>query len=541
MQELIDDANAYAEANGLAADLSIDSFADMVTAIEYVQRAQNIAGTTSSEAASTISGSLGMAKASWEDFLTALGNPDADIGAAFGNLAESLGLVAENALPVVGQIFESLGEAIPEAIGRGLSTLVDTVGPALEDALWGLYENTEGPISDLFAVLAEAAGNIGPAIETAMSTVQEFVGGAMEFLQGAFERVRPAIESVIGFLVENAPTFQEIGAKIGEVAEIVGGILANAVNTVADVLAVVVPIVMDVADAVLPALSGALDFVIGFVQFLANVFNGLAGVIEVVISWLEPLYQEVAPYIREVFTELGNVLTELGDGFTQLGQMARNKMEQLQQWLKGMPQRIKSFFSSFATDMGAKFDAAKDRMKNAFQQAKDFIQNIPNQIVGFFGNIAAEVGAKFDAVKEAITSPIESAKNAVSDAIAAIKGFLSQSLPHPTIKLPHFSISGEFDPLNGKLPSLSVSWYARGGIVDGATLIGAGEAGREAIIPLENDAAMQPFAEAVADSLGEYLGDEQLIDWLARNLGPIIEQWTPTMTKREMRRAVAYG
>lgn len=37
------------------------------------------------------------------------------------------------------------------------------------------------------------------------------------------------------------------------------------------------------------------------------------------------------------------------------------------------------------------------------------------------------------------------------------------------------------------IPHLSVAWYARGGIVDGATLIGAGEAGKEAIIPLERN------------------------------------------------------
>ena len=37
------------------------------------------------------------------------------------------------------------------------------------------------------------------------------------------------------------------------------------------------------------------------------------------------------------------------------------------------------------------------------------------------------------------------------------------------------------------IPHLSVAWYARGGIVDGATLIGAGEQGKEAIIPLERN------------------------------------------------------
>ena len=37
------------------------------------------------------------------------------------------------------------------------------------------------------------------------------------------------------------------------------------------------------------------------------------------------------------------------------------------------------------------------------------------------------------------------------------------------------------------LPKLNVQWYARGGIVDKASLIGAGEVGKEAIVPLERN------------------------------------------------------
>lgn len=519
MQELIDAANEYAEANGLAADLSIDSFADMLTAIQYVQEAQGIANTTAAEASKTVSGSLGMAKAAWEDFLTALGNPDADLGDAFGKLAESLGTAAQNVIPVVTNIFQSIGEAIPMALEYAINELPDQLLPMLTEAFDTLAGEATGPLGEAFGVLRDVVTQLQPA----------------------FDSVSAIVDSVVAFVTENMPMFEEIGGKIGEIAGIVGGILAEAINTVMGVLEVVVPILLDIGEAVLPALSGALDFVIGALDFVANAFDGLSGIVEVVISWLRPLYEEIAPFISQYFQELGNVLTELGDGFTQLGEMARNKMEQLQQWLQGMPDRIKNFFSHFAADMGEKFESAKEKMKDAFQKAQDFIKGVPDAILGFFGNIAADIGAKFDAVKEAIISPIEAAKNAVGDAIEAIKGFLSQSLPHPTIKLPHFSISGEFDPLNGKLPSLSVSWYAQGGIVDGATLIGAGEAGAEAIVPLENPRAMRPFAEAVAEGLEDYMGDAELIAWLSRNLGPIIADYTPTMTKRELNRMVSYA
>lgn len=519
MQQLIDDANAYAEANGLAADLQMGNFADMVQAIQYVQEAQNVAGTTAKEAAGTISGSIGMAKASWENFLTALGNPEADIGAAFGELSESLVLVAQNAIPAIGNIFKSLGEAIPMALEYVFTELPDQLLPMLTEAFDTLASEATGPLGEAFAVLGDVVQQLSPA----------------------FDSVKAIVDSVVGFVVENMPMFEEIGGKIGEIAGIIGGILAEAINTVMGALEVVVPIVLDVASAALPAVSGALDAISGALTWVSEMLTGFYGVVEIAIGWLAQIYEVVAPYLQEAFTMLGNALTTVGEYFRSASEGARQDWQALQDWIRGLPERIVNFFSSFASSMGEKFDSAKQRMKDAFQQAKDFIQGIPDAIVGFFGNIAADIGAKFDAVKTAITTPIDEAKSAVSDAIDAIKKFLNVTLPHPSIPMPTFSISGKFDPLNGSLPHVSVSWAALGGLVDGATLIGAGEAGREAIVPLENPEAMRPFAEAVAEGLQGYDSDAELIAWLARNLGPIIADYTPTMTKRELNRMVAYA
>ena len=527
MQQLIDDANAYAEANGLAADLSMDSFADMIQAIQYVQEEQGIAGTTAKEAAETMSGSIGMAKGAWEDFKTALGNPDADLGAAFGNLAESLEAVAKNAIPIVTNIFTSLGEAIPMALEYVFTELPGQLLPMLEEAFTTLGENATGPLGDVFKGLGDAVQQLSPA----------------------FDSVKAIVDSVVGFVQDNMPLFQEIGGKIGEIAGIVGGILGEAINTVMGVLEVVIPIVMDIGSAALPAVSGALDAVSGALTWVSEMFTGFYGVIEICIQWLAQIYEVVAPYLQAAFEFLGDALTTVGDYFRSAAEGARQDWQTLQDWIKGLPQRILNFFNSFAANMGQKFNAAKERMKQAFQQAKDFIQKVPGEILGFFGNIAADIGAKFEAVKTAITSPIDAAKDAVGTAIDAIKGFFSSlgnvSISMPHVPLPHFSISPSgwkiADLLKGSIPSLSVSWYARGGIVDGASLIGAGEAGREAIIPLERQNAMRPFAEAVAESLDELDGDDALIAWLSRNLGPIIADYTPTLTKRELNRMVNYA
>ena len=86
-------------------------------------------------------------------------------------------------------------------------------------------------------------------------------------------------------------------------------------------------------------------------------------------------------------------------------------------------------------------------------------------------------------------APIETLKQKVSDIVEKIKGFFKFNISLPHIKLPHFAIKPAGwkigDLLKGSIPSLGISWYAKGGLVNNATLIGAGEKGAEAILPLK--------------------------------------------------------
>ncbi len=85
------------------------------------------------------------------------------------------------------------------------------------------------------------------------------------------------------------------------------------------------------------------------------------------------------------------------------------------------------------------------------------------------------------------------------------------SLGSFTFRVPHLRVDWQELASNSILsrflgitaiPHLSVDWYARGGIVDGATLIGAGEKGKEAIIPLERNTG---WIRSVAEELREQL------------------------------------
>lgn len=116
-------------------------------------------------------------------------------------------------------------------------------------------------------------------------------------------------------------------------------------------------------------------------------------------------------------------------------------------------------------------------------------------VKGLGASLWAKITSCANGIKDRLIAPIDTAKQKISDIVGKIKGFfpiniknLLSKISIPHISLPHFKLTGEFSLKNKTVPKLSVDWYKTGGIVDSATVfggIGMGEAGAEAILPLD--------------------------------------------------------
>lgn len=215
-------------------------------------------------------------------------------------------------------------------------------------------------------------------------------------------------------------------------------------------------------------------------------------------------------FIEETFgSETAGAITEFAD-------MVREKFG-------GMMERISQHLADFQAVMDEKVVPAFNTLKETLQPIIDVVVPAVIDVLAAFGSavvglapiIADFVGGVaivfnnllviaqnvWNGIRRAIEDPIGTAKTFVKNAIDAIKGFFNFEFRWPHIPLPHFSISGSANPLDwlsGGLPHISVEWYAKGGIVDGATLIGAGEKGPEAIIPL-----YEPYFSKWGDMIAE--------------------------------------
>ena len=145
--------------------------------------------------------------------------------------------------------------------------------------------------------------------------------------------------------------------------------------------------------------------------------------------------------------------------------------------------KVVSVWKTIETAIGKTVIKIKMSVKQAFENIKTTATNI-------FNNLKTSISNIWNKIKEAITKPIDKAKEAVKSAIDKIKSIINGAhLKLPHFKLPHFKINGGKLPWGiggkGSPPSINVDWYAKGGIFDGASLIGVGEKGPEAVIPLD--------------------------------------------------------
>lgn len=407
MQRLIADANKLRAEQGKTADLTIDSYADIVEAIHTVQEEMGITGTTAKEASTTISGSIGMAKAAWTNFLTGLGRDDVDFSQLTNQLLESIGAVAKNVAPRVAIIGKSIIQAFPSV----LSGLGSVLAPIVSEAL-----------STAWNIAVQALAGLGiklPAVDSsqfmaAFQQVASFVGAAIDGIKGAVSTLASAF----------APAFAAMQAALAPIIAQVSSALLPALSVLGAALGNLAAAVLPVISAAIQAMAPVIATAIGAVVSLASTIStGLAPVINGIAS----LIQAVLPVIQQLFTQWGaSIQAVVSAAFTFVESVVTSAMNVINAVIGTVLALIKGdwegVWSGVLNILQAVWDGMIATVQSCIQLVSSTIDSALSFIKGVWNSAWSALGSFLDSAWDGFVSAVTGGNEQVMSILGGLPG-----------------------------------------------------------------------------------------------------------------------
>lgn len=184
-------------------------------------------------------------------------------------------------------------------------------------------------------------------------------------------------------------------------------------------------------------------------------------------------------------------------------------------------------------------EAIKTKWNNIKESVTGAVKGLKEAVAGAWDTIKTKTKNAWEVVKTAITSPFKKAKETLDGIIEKIKNLFPIDLSNffGKIKLPHISWDWEEVGDFFSIPKISIDWYKKGGIFDSPTIAGIGEAGPEAVVPLDK---LWNKLDAIAESgsnapvINVYAPQGMDVNQLAAKIDAIL-------ARREKQRTMAYG
>ncbi|MEB8690408.1 phage tail tape measure protein [Bacillus cereus] len=228
------------------------------------------------------------------------------------------------------------------------------------------------------------------------------------------------------------------------------------------------------------------------------------------VSWLNSQWETVKSYTSAAWNLVKQYVIQ---PVQELWNATKEKLNDLANWILGNWAKIQSYT---LTAWNLVYKYIIDPVISAYNSAKEKFNDMYNTAREKFDSVKNAAQEKFNAAKSFIVDPIKDAVDKVKGFIDKIKGFFSDlklKIPKPEMpKMPHFSLQTSTKNILGKditFPSgIDVQWRAKGGIFTRPTIFGmsngqlqgAGEAGREAVLPL-NKKTLGEIGEGIAATM----------------------------------------
>ena len=522
MERLLQDAEKL---TGVHYD--INNLSDVYNAIHEIQKNLGITGTTAKEAATTIDGAMKMTKASWDNLLTGLADPDQAVGPLISEFTTSLGTLAKNVTPKIKEVFNALPNALIQITPQLMNTIIDLAPSLILAAInlvAGLIGALPGILEPIFSELTDLFNKIPQFLKGNANIVDGFLKSIDSGKPSIAVKGIEMITALINAIINSLPIIIQIGAKI------IDSLGSSISSNMPSFLSRFLDILIQLSQAILtnlPILVGVgMKLIFSLVQGLMSSLPTLISKVPTIIANLADAFSNSAQtifvwgikIIAEIIKGLVMAIPSLIANIPKIIYAIFAVWNAINWWnlgkglISGIAKGISGMGGSLVNTAKNLFNSLKSHVSNIFNNIKNVIQSpifgaktkvlaiigeLQNGVRVGFNFIKSHASSVWNGIKSAIMSPMSAAANFVKAIISKIKGFFNFKISWPHIPLPHFNIKPNGwnvgDLLKGKIPSLGIKWYAQAMdnpmILDAPTIfgmsngqmLGAGEAGAEVV------------------------------------------------------------
>lgn len=398
MERLLADAEAI---SGIHYDIS--NYSDVISAIHEIQTSMGITGTTAEEASYTISGSIGAMKSAWDNLVTGLATPDADIGALAASFTDTAVAAFDNLIPAAEQALEGIGSFIDEMVPKIAGALPEItnylpdladIGASIVISLAdGLIDNagsiTESAMS-IIGTLVTTFGELMPKLaELAVKAISEFAKGLSTNISQIKSTAKQMIQSFADMLKNNLPELiQSAVSIIVSLAEV----LADNADIILDaILSTIEVLARSLIENIDPLIDAAVQIIISLADYISNNADEMTRVtIEIIEAVARCLIENAPKLLAAALILLGSLVAAvpqiLEELLNELGEVGADVLL----WLDDVCEDALLAVGSWLSDIS---DSAVQGAKDAVSGFIEFFDELPDDIAYTLKNALDKVGS----------------------------------------------------------------------------------------------------------------------------------------------------